>query len=98
MSVQSARENAVLDALVRRTGTVGELMSALDGNGMLASPHGVSEILAALVRRGLVTRSGSAYRLTASGLDAVRRRKAARSTPPVLARPPRRPSPWSPSW
>src|SRR5580704_7061662 len=98
MSVQSAREDAVLDALVRRTGTVGELMSALDGNGMLASPHGVSEILTALVRRGLVSRSGSAYRLTAAGLDAVRRRKSARAAAPVLARPPARSSPWSPSW
>jgi hypothetical protein len=78
MSLRSARENAVLDALVARTGTVGEVMSALDGNGMLASPHGVSDILAGLVRRGLVTRSGPAYRLTATGRAAVRQRKAAR--------------------
>jgi hypothetical protein len=67
----------VLDALFRKTGTVGEVMSALDGNGMLASPHGVSELLAGLVRRGLVSRSGSAYRITAAGQAAIRRRKAA---------------------
>ncbi|HEY2288848.1 MAG TPA: hypothetical protein VGH88_24145 [Streptosporangiaceae bacterium] len=78
MSLQSARENAVLDALVRkRTGTVGEVMSALDGNGMLASPHGVSETLAALARRGLVRRSGSGYQITETGQAAVRQRKAA---------------------
>jgi hypothetical protein len=77
VSIHSARENAVLDALVTKTGTVGEVMSALDGNGMLASPHGVSELLAGLVRRGLVSRSGSAYRITAAGQAAIRRRKAA---------------------
>jgi hypothetical protein len=77
MSIRSARENAVLDALLRKTGTVGEVMSALDGNGMLASPHGVSDLLAGLVRRGLVSRSGAAYRITATGLAAVARRKAA---------------------
>jgi predicted transcriptional regulator len=77
MSLRSARENAVLDALVAKAGTVGEVMSALDGNGMLASPHGVSDILAGLVRRGLVSRSGPAYRLTATGQAAVRQRKAA---------------------
>jgi predicted transcriptional regulator len=76
MSIRSARENAVLDALLRKTGTVGEVMSALDGNGMLASPHGVSDLLAGLVRRGLVSRSGAAYRITATGQAAVARRKA----------------------
>jgi DNA-binding IclR family transcriptional regulator len=76
MSIQSARQNAVLDALVAKTGTIGQLMSALDGNGMPASPRGVSEILASLVRQGLVSRSGSAYRLTPSGQASVRRRKA----------------------
>jgi predicted transcriptional regulator len=77
VSLQSARENAVLDALLRKAGTVSEVMSALDGNGMLASPHGVSELLASLARRGLVSRSGSAYRLTATGQASVMRRKAA---------------------
>jgi hypothetical protein len=77
MSLHSARENAVLDALVARTGTVGGVMSALDGNGMLASPRAVSDILAGLVRRGLVSRSGPAYRLTSAGRAAVARRKAA---------------------
>jgi DNA-binding PadR family transcriptional regulator len=76
MSIQSARENAVLDALVRKTGTVGEVMAALDGNGMPASPRGVNDILADLVRRGLVGRSGSSYRITASGQASVKRRKA----------------------
>jgi hypothetical protein len=78
VSLQSARENAVLDALIRKqSGTVGEVMSALDGNGMLASPHGVSETLAALARRGLVRRSGSGYQITETGQAAVRQRKAA---------------------
>jgi DNA-binding IclR family transcriptional regulator len=77
VSIQSARENAVLDALARKTGTVGGVMSALDGNGMPASPHGVSDLLAGLVRRGLVSRSGSAYRLTSAGQAAIRRRRAA---------------------
>jgi predicted transcriptional regulator len=77
MSLHSARENAVLDALLARTGTVGRVMSALDGNGMLASPRAVADILAGLVRRGLVSRSGRAYRLTSAGQAAVARRKAA---------------------
>jgi predicted transcriptional regulator len=77
VSIHSARENAVLDALVTKTGTVGEVMSALDGNGMPASPRGVSDLLAGLVRRGLVSRSGAAYRITATGQAAIRRRKAA---------------------
>ena len=77
MSLHSARENAVLDALLARTATVGEVMSALDGNGMLASPRGVSDLLAGLARRGLVSHSGRGYRLTAAGQAAVARRKAA---------------------
>lgn len=84
MSIQSARENAVLDALVQRTRTVSEVMAALDGHGMLASPRGVSDILSGLTARGLVTRSGTAYRLTPSGLESVRRRKAG---PAARARP-----------
>jgi hypothetical protein len=77
VSLQSARENAVLDALVGRTGTVREVMSALDANGMVASPHGVSDLLAGLAQRGLLSRSGSAYQLTTAGQAAVRQRKAA---------------------
>jgi hypothetical protein len=77
MSVQNARENAVLDALAGKAGTVGEVMAALDGNGMPASPHAVSDTLASLVRRGLVTRSGPAYRITPAGQAAIRRRRAA---------------------
>jgi DNA-binding PadR family transcriptional regulator len=77
MSVQNARENAILDALTGRTATIGQVMAALDGNGMPASPHAVSDILASLARRGLVTRSGPAYRITPSGQAAVRRRRAA---------------------
>jgi len=96
MSVQSARENAVLDALVHRTGTVGEVMSALDGNGMMASPHAVSDLLDGLLRRGLVSRSGFSYRLSASGLAEVRRRKAAHRAVPVMARPLGRPAPGFP--
>lgn len=96
MSVRSARENAVLDALVHRTGTLGELMSVLDGNGMMASPHAVSDLLAGLIRRGLVSRSGPAYRLTAAGLEAVRRRKAAGRAVPVPGRPLGRPAPGFP--
>jgi DNA-binding PadR family transcriptional regulator len=76
MSVQSARENAVLDVLVRRATTVSEVMSALDGHGMPASPRGVGDTLAALIRRGLVRRAGSFYALTVSGRDEVRRRKS----------------------
>lgn len=76
MSIQSARENAVLDVLVQRTRTVSEVMAALDGHGMLASPRAVSDILSGLAARGLVSRSGAAYRITPSGLASVRRRKA----------------------
>jgi DNA-binding IclR family transcriptional regulator len=76
MSIQSAREDAVLDALVRRrTGTIGEIMAALDGNGMSVGKAGVSSILADLVRRGLVRRNGSGYGITAEGQASVRRRK-----------------------
>jgi predicted transcriptional regulator len=95
VSLQSARENAVLDVLLRKTGTVSEVMSALDGNGMAASPHGVSDLLAGLARRGLVSRSGSAYQLTAAGQAAVMRRKAAyRAWSPA----PRRSPSLSPRW
>jgi DNA-binding IclR family transcriptional regulator len=76
MSIQSAREDAILDALVRKkTGTIGEIMAALDGNGMSVGAAGVSSILAGLVRRGLVRRNGSAYGITAAGHASVRRRK-----------------------
>jgi hypothetical protein len=57
-------------------------VSALDGNGMPASPHGISDVLAGLVRRGLVGRSGSSYRITASGQASVRRRKGGYASQP----------------
>jgi DNA-binding PadR family transcriptional regulator len=76
MSIQSAQENAVLDALVRNTRTVREVIAALDGHGMPASPQGVGAILAGLVRRGLVSKAGASYRITAAGQASVRRRKA----------------------
>ena len=85
MSIQSARENAVLDALVPRARTVSEVMAALDGHGMLASPRAVIDILTSLTGRGLVTRSGSAYRITPSGLASVRLRKAGTSGRPAAA-------------
>lgn len=98
MSVQNARENAVLDVLARKTGTVGEVMAALDGNGMAVSPHAVSDLLASLVRRGLAVRSGSAYRITPAGQDAVRRRRAAYpAARELIARDLIAPLPWA-SW
>jgi DNA-binding PadR family transcriptional regulator len=99
MSIQSARENAVLDTLVRKPGTVREVMSALDGNGMPASPHGVTDILAGLARRGLVSRHGSAYQITVAGQASVRRRKAGHPASRGPVRPHSRvgsPAPWSP--
>jgi hypothetical protein len=85
MSLQSARENAVLDALFGKTGTAGTVMAVLDGNGMPASPHGVADTLASLVRRGLVSQSGAAYRITVAGQAAVRQRKAGSATSRRLA-------------
>lgn len=86
MSIQTARENAVLDALFAKTGTAGTVMAVLDGNGMPASPVGVADTLSSLVRRGLVTRSGAAYRITAAGQAAVRQRKAGSAAAPASPR------------
>jgi DNA-binding IclR family transcriptional regulator len=86
MSIQTARENAVLDALFAKTGTAGTVMAVLDGNGMPASPVGVADTLSSLVRRGLVSRSGAAYRITAAGQAAVRQRKAGSAAAPASPR------------
>jgi predicted transcriptional regulator len=80
MSIQSAREDAVLDALFRKkSGTMGEIMAALDGNGMSVGAAGVASILTGLARRGLVRRNGRAYEITATGQASVRRRKLGHS-------------------
>jgi DNA-binding PadR family transcriptional regulator len=76
MSVQTARENAVLDTLARRTRTVRDITSALDGDGMALSSVGIRDLLAGLTRRGLVSQAGSVYQLTEAGRASVRRRKS----------------------
>ena len=76
MSVQTARENTVLDTLARRTRTARDIAFALDGDGMPLSVHSVRDLLDGLVRRGLVSHAGSVYQLTAEGQAAVRRRKS----------------------
>lgn len=76
MSIQSARENAVLDALVSRARVVRDVTSVLEGHGMPTSDRTVTELLNGLARRGLVSRTGLAYRITPTGQDSVRRRKA----------------------
>jgi DNA-binding IclR family transcriptional regulator len=84
MSIQSAREDAVLDALVRRkTGTIGEIMAALDGNGMSVGKAGATSILAGLIRRGLVRRTAAGYGITEAGQASVRRRKHGYSARPL---------------
>lgn len=76
MSVQTARENAVLDTLASRTRTVRDITSALDGDGMPLSSAGVRDLLAGLIRRGLASQAGTAYQLTEAGRASVRRRKS----------------------
>lgn len=76
MSIQSARENAVLDALVSRARVVRDVTSVLEGHGMPTSDRTVTDLLNGLARRGLVSRNGPAYRITPAGQDSVRRRKA----------------------
>jgi hypothetical protein len=89
MSVQTARENAVLDTLARRTRTVRDITSALDGDGMPLSSVGVRDLLAGLIRRGLVSQAGTVYQLTEAGRASVRRRKSGYSGAlgPVSSRP-----------
>ncbi|HEU5419421.1 MAG TPA: hypothetical protein VFV41_17155 [Streptosporangiaceae bacterium] len=87
MSVQTARENAVLDTLARGTRTARDITFALDGDGMPMSAHGVRDLLAGLIGRGLVSQAGTVYQLTAEGQASVRRRKSGYRGPVRLARP-----------
>jgi hypothetical protein len=75
MGIQSARENAVLDALVGRTRVVRDMTTVLEGHGMPTTDRAMTELLAGLAKRGLVIRNGSAYQITTAGRDSVRRRK-----------------------
>jgi hypothetical protein len=75
MGIQSARENAALDSLVGRARVVRDVTTVLEGHGMPTTDRAVTELLAGLAQRGLVSRSGAAYQITTAGRDSVRRRK-----------------------